>query len=188
MMGAMKLPALCRSLLTLAAALGVAGCNYVPVTPWVAFTAYSNPNFDHTDFETQLNLWKQGHPVVWTVHFSSSEFVDQQLVIASNGLCSLGPPLPTTGKTTRTFRPTQSELSGLVDTLIGSGIFSLYDGHYGAYLQAGGTGGPDMTITVNDLIKHVSKDDNLNASVSHEASIIEKASNAVADLALKYLQ
>lgn len=174
------------SLLALTAAL--AGCGLVPVTPWVKYTAYSTPIVDHQEFEDAFTAWKSGQSVSWTLRFKGSDFADQVLTIASSGTCSLGAALPTANTTSKTFKVSTSELQSLATQLIATGVFTLYDGHYGAYLQGGGQGGPDLDVTIGGLEKHVSKDDSLSAGVSREADIINKASNAVADLALKYVK
>jgi hypothetical protein len=166
----------------------LAGCNAVPVTPWVNFTPYSNPLFDHADFENLLTLWKSGKAVTWEVRFKGTSFSDQELVIKSTGEGNLGPRLPSGTTTTRTFKATNTELIQVVNAITDSGVLSLYDGHYGAYSQAGGAGGPELTFTVGTLVKHVSKDEALSPSISREASAIQKASDAVADLALKYIK
>jgi hypothetical protein len=162
------------------------GCNVVPVTPWVKFTAYSNPSYDHQQFEDGLNAWKAGRNVVWTVRFKSSDFADKELMLSGTGKCSLGPRVDTGAQQTRNFTPTKPELDQVVSRLIESGVFTLYDGHYGPYLQGGGQGGPELTVTVNDLVKHVSKDAGL--SFSREGDIIGAASEAVADVALNYIK
>ncbi|MDB5099460.1 MAG: hypothetical protein JWM80_3881 [Cyanobacteria bacterium RYN_339] len=173
------------SLLVLAS---LAGCNKIPVTPWVNFTPYANPLFDHTDFENVLAAWKSGKAVTWEIRFKGTGLSDQELVIKSTGEGNLGPRLPSGSSTTRTFKATNAQLIAVVDSITDSGVLSLYDGHYGAYSQGGGAGGPELTITIGTLVKHVSKDESLSPSISREASSIQKASDAVADLALKYIK
>jgi hypothetical protein len=165
----------------------LAGCNAVPVTPWVNFQPYANPLFDHTDFENLLNAWRSGKAVTWQIQFKGTSFSDQLLVIKSTGEGSLGPALPGGSANTRSFKATNAELIAVTNAIVDSGVLSLYDGHYGAYAQGGGAGGPELTFTVGTLVKHVSKDEALSPSISHEAGAIQKASDAIADLALKYI-
>lgn len=165
----------------------LAGCNAIPVTPWVSFQAYSNPLFNRSDFETLLNAWKQGKAIAWDIRFRGTAFSDQVLVIKSTGEGSLGPVLPNATNPARSFKATNAELINVVNSITDSGVLGLYDGHYGAYTQGGGAGGPEITLTVGTLVKHVSKDDALSPSISREASAIQKASDAIADLALKYI-
>jgi hypothetical protein len=182
----MRLTTATRSLISLLCFAALAGCGAVPVTPWVKFTPYSNPVFDHQQFEDALNSWKTGRNVVWTVRFKSSDFADQELMLAGTGECSLGPRLATGSQQTRNFKPTKAELDHVIDRLIQSGVFTLYDGHYGPYSQGGGQGGPELTVIVNGQEKHVSKDAGL--SFSREGDIIGAASEAVADVALAYIK
>src|SRR5947209_4022324 len=118
----------------------LAGCglqNLVPVNPLVHFQAYPNPNFPASDFQQALAGWKAGQSVNWTVTYKSSNTATAGFSVASQG--------PATLPTGASFTPTRSELSALADALVSSNIFALYDGYYGAYLQASGTGGPDVT-------------------------------------------
>jgi hypothetical protein len=74
-----------------------------------------------------------------------------------------------------------------VERVVDSGVLDLYDGHYGAFAQQGGAGGPELKITVGGLLKHVSKDDGLSSNFSREAGAIQKAADSIADLALKHI-
>src|SRR4051812_28405413 len=131
-----------RRLSTLLILLSLAGCNAVPVTPWVSFSPYSNPLFDHADFENLLTLWKSGKAVAWEIRFKGTNLSDQELVLKSTGEGNLGPRLPSSPTSTRNFKATNAELIQVVNAVVDSGVLSLYDGHYGAYSQAGGAGGP----------------------------------------------
>lgn len=177
-----------RRIATLVVLACLAGCNVIPVTPWVNFQPYANPLFDKADFDNLINAWKQGRAVTWQIQFKGTSFSNQLLVIKSTGEGSLGPSLPTATTTARAFKATNAELIAVVNAIDDSGVLSLYDGHYGAYSQGGGAGGPELTFTVGTLVKHVSKDEALSPSFSHEAGAIQKASDAIADLALKYIK
>lgn len=167
---------------TLLLATLAGGC-MMPVSPLVNFTPYSNPYVTKENFETQFQAWKSGRQVTWTIHYKGSSFSEQELVIGSDGKSSLGGQLPG-GE--QSFTVSKADLSKLVDTLIQSGMFSLYDGHYGAWTQGGGAGGPQIRVTIGGLEKRVSKDQSLD--VGWEADAIQKASDAIASTALKYLK
>ena len=165
----------------------LAGCQ-LPVTPWARFTAYAVPYHTQDDFKKRLDLWKSGKAVSWTLTYRASAHSDSALVIRSAGTSSFGPRLAGTGATGGEFTPTRAELSALIDELTTAKIFDLYDGHYGAYDQGGGLRGPEMRFEVSGLLKQLSYDDDLSASTSWEAAALQKASQAVTALGLKYIR
>lgn len=174
-----------RFLASLLAPLAVvAAC----VSPQVNFTPYQNPYFPKEEFERQLNAWKAGQGVSWQLTYRGSAFADAELVINSEGPSSLGHQLPAGSQGTRTFTPQRAELAAVVDKLVGSQVFALYDGHYGAWTQGGGVGGPDVRIRVAGMEKRVSRDPGLSPYVSWEASAIQGVSDAVVELARKYVK
>lgn len=172
----------------LAAALLLTACIPLPVNPAVNFTPYQNPWYPKEDFERLLNSWKSGRAVPWQIRYRGSAFSDSELVIESTGQGSLGPRLPGAGQQTETFTLSKDELKKLVDDMLASGVFGLYDGHYGAYTQGGGVGGPEIMATVGTLEKRVSKDPSLSSSISLEAGAIQAASDAIVKLALAKLK
>lgn len=161
----------------------LAGGCMMPVSPLVNFTPYSNPYVTKDNFETQFTAWKAGRQVTWTINYKGTSFSDQELVIPSDGKASLGGQLPG-GE--QQFTVTRTDLGKLVDTLVSSGMFGLYDGHYGAWTQGGGLGGPQIKVTIGGLEKRVSKDQSLD--IGWESDAIQKASDAIASTALKYLK
>jgi hypothetical protein len=169
-------------LLTLATL--VTGCQ-LPVSPLVNFTPYSNPYVPKENFETQFTAWKAGRSVPWTITYQGTGFSAQELIIASDGKASMGGQLPGTNNEAA-FTITKSDLTKMVDAVIATGMFGLYDGHYGAWTQAGGAGGPQIRVTIGGLEKRVSKYTNLD--IGWEADAIQKASDAIASTALKYLK
>ena len=170
------------TLLTLATL--VTGCQ-LPVTPVVNFTPYSNPFVPKESFETQFAAWKSGRQVQWTINYQGSGFAAQELIIAHDGKASLGGSVPGTANE-QAFTITKADLAKMIDAVTATGIFGLYDGHYGAWSHGGGAGGPQIRVTINGLEKRVSKDTSLD--IGWEADAIQKASDAIASTALKYLK
>jgi hypothetical protein len=174
-----------RRLLAAALALAaLAGC----VSPLVNHTPYQNPYFAKDDFERLLASWKAGRAVTWEAHYRESAFASEELVLNSEGPCSLGPKLPTAGKQARTFTPTKAELAAVVDTMTGKNLFALYDGIYAPWMQASGPGGQELRVLVGGMEKHVSRDPNLSPGLSWEAATIQAVSDAMVQLGLKYLK
>lgn len=168
-------------------ALLATGC-LLPVNPVVNFTPYQNPYYPREEFDRLLNSWKSGRPVTWQVRYRGSAFSDSELVIGSDGAGSLGPRLPGTGADPQNFTLSKEQLIKLVDALTGSGIFALYDGHYGAFTQSGGVGGPEIIAQVSNLQKRVSKDPALSPAISWEAGAIQTASDALVGIARSKLK
>lgn len=179
------MPGLARSILTALCVGGLccAGCQ-LPVTPLVTFTPYQTPLYTQKDFERQFASWKAGRPVTWEVQFKGTAFSESELVVRSNVPSSYGARLP--GQASREFTPTPEELSVVVNKLLAVKLFDLYDGHYGALTQAGGVGGPDIEIRVGGLLKHVSKDEDLQ--FGWEAAAIKSAADVMVALGLKYIK
>lgn len=167
---------------TLLLATLAGGCQ-LPVSPLVNFTPYSNPYVPKENFESQFQAWKAGRQVSWTILYKGSNFSEQELVIPEDGKASLGGQLPGGDQQ---FTISKADLTRLVDALIASGIFNLYDGHYGAWSHGGGVGGPEIRVTISGIEKRVSKDAGLD--IGFEADAIQKANDAIASTALKYLQ
>lgn len=176
-----------RPILSMVVVLIAAGCQ-LPVTPWARFTAYSVPYHGQDDFKKRFDAWRTGRGVSWTLTYRASAHSDSALVLRSEGASSFGPRLVGTSDTGGEFTPTRAELALLVDELTTSKIFDLYDGHYGAYDQGGGLRGPEMRIEVGGLLKLLSYDDDLNASTSWEAAALQRASQAVTTLGLRYIR
>ncbi len=163
-------------------------CEYIqlPVSPLVKFSAYTNPYFRQADFEKQFAAWKAGRGS-WEIQMRGSTFSDRELVLHGSGTSAFGPRLPGPGSpAVISFTPTRAELVQVVDRLLACKVFDLYDGHYGAYTQGGGVGGPDLLIKVGGLEKHVSKDEELTSG--WEADAIRAAADAVVLLGTKYTQ
>jgi hypothetical protein len=171
-----------RLLLTLSVLL--AGC----VSPLVNFTPYSTPYFPKEEFEKLLTSWKAGRSVTWEVRYKGSAFSEDELVIASDGQGSLGPRLPTASKQAKVFTAAKADLARMVDKLIASNIFSLYDGHYGAWAQAGGAGASEIRVVAGGIEKRVSKDPSLSTAISLEAASIQTASDAILEISRKYVK
>lgn len=165
-------------------AMLIAGC----VSPLVNHTPYANPYFPKEEFERLFTAWKGGRNVSWEVRFRGSSLADQQLVLKSTGEGSLGSRLPGVGDQPQTFNPTKAELTRVVDRLIESGVLGLYDGHYGAWTQGGGVGGPEVRVLIGGMEKHVSKDPGLSGVASWEAGAIQQAADAILEIGLKYIK
>lgn len=165
-------------------AMVVAGC----VSPLVNHTPYANPTFPKEEFERLFTAWKGGRNVAWEIHYRGTALADQQLVLKSTGEGSLGSRLPGVEKQPRTFTATKTELTRVVDKLNESGLFGLYDGHYGAWAQGGGVGGPEIRVLIGGMEKRVSKDAGLSGTISWEAGAIEKSSDAILEVGLKYIK
>lgn len=171
-----------RLYLTLAVLL--TGC----VSPLVNFTAYSNPYFPKDQFEAVFNSWKAGRAVTWEAHYKGTAFSEDELVVSSDGKGSLGPRLPGGSKQTQAFTVTKADLAKLVDRMVGSGIFGLYDGYYGGWSQSTGQGGSEIRVLASGLEKRVARDPNLSTAVSLEASSIQTACDAMLEIANKYVK
>ena len=165
----------------------VAGCQ-LPVTPWVRFSAYAVPYHAQDDFKKRLDAWKAGKAAPWSITYRASAHSDSALVLRSEGASSFGPRFAGTGDTGGEFTPTRQELATLVDDLTTTKVFDLYDGHYGAIDQGGGLRGPELRFEVNGLQKQLSFDEDLSASTSWEAAALQRASQAITTLGLKYLR
>lgn len=164
----------------------LAGCQ-LPVTPWARFSAYAVPYHAQDDFKKRFDSWKAGRAVSWTLTYRASAHSDNALVLRSEGVSSFGPRLVGTGDPGQEFTPPRAELVRLVDDLLTTKIFDLYDGHYGAYDQGGGLRGPELRAEVGGLQKLLSYDEDLNASTSWEAAALQRASQAITALGLKYI-
>lgn len=185
-MGALWRKALAGTVL----ALGLGACGLVPVSPLVNHQPYQVPYFPPEDFESLLNRWKQGQTVDWEFRLRATAFSDNQLSLRSSGSSGFGPPqvaAPTTGNAT-SFTPSRAELSRVVDQVIASKVFVLYDGRYAAYGFGGGTGGPELELRVGNLLKKVGKDEGLPGWMSWESTAIQGAVDAIRDLGLRYLR
>lgn len=171
-------------------ALVLAGCPFqLPVSPLVRFTAFGVPYNTQEDFQKRFQSWKSGKPQPWTMRLRATALSDSSIILHSDEPSSLGPKLVGgTGTTGQTFKPTRAELVKLVDDVLTTKVFDLYDGHYGAYDQGGGIIGPDIVIQIGGLEKHVSYDEDLSASTSWEAGAIQRTSEAIKALGLKYLK
>lgn len=171
-------------LLTLAL---VAGCQ-LPVTPWVRFTAFPVPYHPQDDYVKRLDAWKAGRGQGWTITYRASAHSDASLVLRSEGSSSFGPRFAGTGDTGGEFTPPRAELVALVDELVTTKVFDLYDGHYGAYDQGGGLRGPELRFEVGGVLKQLSFDEDLAASTSWEAASLQRASQLITTMGLKYLR
>ncbi len=171
----------CTSLVVLA------GCQ-LPVSPFARFTAFAVPYHSQEEFKKRLDAWKGGRAMSWTLTYRASAHSDSALVLRSEGTSSFGPRLAGTADTGGEFTPTKAELTLLIDELTTSKIFDLYDGHYGAYDQGGGLRGPELRMEVGGLLKHLSYDEDLSASASWEAAALQRASQAVTTLGLRYIR
>lgn len=158
----------------------LAGCTWPQISsPLVNFTPYANPDIPKDQLDSMFNSWKAGQAIPWDVHFRGSQFSTAELVINSTGTSSLG---------AQTFTPSHAQLASLVDAIETSNVLSLYDGHYGAWLSGGGVGGPDVTIDIAGLTKHVSSDPEVNTTLSWEAGAIQTVSQALIKLANAYVK
>lgn len=175
--------------LALAALVLLTGCPIQwPVSPLVRFTAFGIPYRTQDDFKSRFNTWKAGKSQPWSVRMRATALSESSIIINSDEASSLGPKLAGGTNPGNTFTPTKAELSKLIDDLLVTKVFDLYDGHYGAYDQGGGLIGPDLVVTIGGIEKHVSYDESLPASVSWEAGAIKGATDAVRALGLKYIK
>lgn len=170
-------------------AVVLAGCN-LPVTPWARFVPASVPYYKQTDFEARFNNWKSGKSAyTWTIQYRATALSEAALVIRSEGASSFGPLLSgSTGTGGGSFTPPRTELVKLVDDLLTTKVFDLYDGFYGAYDQGGGLIGPQLKVEIAGLVKQVSYDEDLSPSMSWEAASIQRATEAVKALGLRYVK
>lgn len=168
------------------ASLSLGAC-FLPVNPLVRFSAYQVPYFRQDDFARLLNQWKSGRPVVWTIRYRATPHSDSELVIPHTGAAIYGAQTTGSGGRGGNFTPTRAELIKMVDALLESKVFDLFDGHYGAYNQGGGLQGPEIRIEVGGLLKHVSFDLDLPPSLSWEAGALDSANRAIANLGLRYI-
>ncbi|HEY9720493.1 MAG TPA: hypothetical protein V6D47_00655 [Oscillatoriaceae cyanobacterium] len=158
----------------------LAGCSWPQFSsPLTNFTPYANPNIPKEQFDSLFNAWKAGQAIPWNVHFRGSQFTTAELIINSTGTSSLG---------AQTFTPSHAQLASLIDEMQASNLFSLYDGHYGAWLSGGGVGGPDITVDVGSATKHVSSDPEVNTTLSWEAGAIQDVSQDLIKLADQYVK
>lgn len=164
----------------------LAGCQ-LPVTPWARFSAYAVPYHTQDDFKRRFDQWKAGRAVSWTLTYRASAFSENALVLRSEGASSFGPRLVGTGDPGQEFTPPRAELVQLVEDLLTTKIFDLYDGHYGAYDQGGGLRGPELRAEVGGLQKMLSYDEDLSATTSWEAAALQRASQAITAVGLKYI-
>ena len=170
--------------LALTLAVCLTGC----VSPLVNYTPYSNPTIPKEQFETSLTAWKGGSAVAWEVHYRGTAFSEDELMVKSNGQGSLGPRLPGGTKQSKTFTASKADLARLADRLIASGIFGLWDGYYGAWTQATGSGGSELRVVASGNEKRVARDPNLSTAISPEASAIQTACDAMLEIAKKYVK
>ncbi|MEB3196415.1 MAG: hypothetical protein VKP62_04355 [Candidatus Sericytochromatia bacterium] len=159
---------------------------YLPVSPLVRFSAFQVPYYRHDDFARPFSQWKAGRAVSWTLRYKATAHSDSELVIPHSGPASFGSQMTGSGGRGGQFTPTRAELVKLVDALLDSRVFELYDGHYGAYDMGGGLIGPEMRIEVAGILKHVSYDRDLPPAISWEAVALTQAAGAITALGLKY--
>jgi hypothetical protein len=162
----------------------VAGC----ASPLVNFTQHQTPTYPKEQFDQHFALWKSGRNATWEVRYKGTSFSEDELVISSDGQGSLGARLPTGGKQAQAFTVPRAELGKLVDKLVASNIFGLWDGHYGAWTQGGGVGGAEIRVLAGNLEKRVSKDPGLSTTLSWESASIQAASDAILELSRKYIK
>lgn len=163
------------------------GACFLPVNPLVRFSAYQVPYFRQDDFARPFNQWKAGRPVEWTIRYRSTPHSDAELVIPHTGPAIYGAQMTGSGGRGGSFTPTRAELVKLVDSLLESKVFDLFDGHYGAYNQGGGLQGPEIRFEVAGVLKHVSFDRDIPVSLSWEAGALDAASRAIRNLGLRYI-
>lgn len=175
--------------LALAALLFLTACPLqLPVSPFVRFTAFGVPYRTQDEFKSRFASWKSGRGQPWSMRLRANAIAEAAIILNSDEPSSLGPRLAGGTNTGQTFTPTRAELSKLVDDLLSTKVFDLYDGHYGAYDTGGGLIGPDLVVTIGGIEKHVSYDEDLSPSISWEAGAVGKASEAIRNLGLKYLK
>lgn len=163
------------------------GACFLPVNPLVRFSAYQVPYFRQDDFARPFSQWKAGRPVVWTIRYRATPHSDSELVIPHAGPAIYGAQMTGSGGRGGSFTPSRAELVKLVDALLESKVFDLFDGHYGAYNQGGGLQGPEIRFEVAGVLKHVSFDRDLPVSLSWEAGALDMASRAIESLGLRYM-
>jgi hypothetical protein len=176
-----------RSQLAAASVLLSLSACFLPVNPLVRFSAYQVPYLRQDEFERPLNQWKAGRPVQWTIRYRATAHSDSELVIPSEGPAIYGSQMTGSGGRGGTFTPTRAELVKLIDTILETKIFDLFDGHYGAYNQGGGLQGPEMRFEISGMLKHVSFDTDLPTSLSWEADALMRTSRAIAAVGLRYI-
>lgn len=170
--------------LLLLSAVLLAGC----ASPLVNFTQHQTPTYPKEQFDQHFALWKAGKNATWEVRYKGTSFSEDELAITSDGQGSLGARLPTGSKQAQAFTVPRAELGKLVDKLVASNIFSLWDGHYGAWTQGGGVGGAEVRVVAGGLEKRVSKDPGLSTTLSWESASIQAAVDAILDLSRKYIK
>ena len=175
--------------LAVAALVFLTGCPFtLPVSPLVRFTAFGIPYRTQDDFKTRFTSWKAGRSQPWSMRLRATALSEASIIINSDEPSSLGPKLAGGTNPGNTFSPTKAELGKLIDDILVTKVFDLYDGHYGAYDQGGGLIGPDLFVSISGIEKHVSYDEDLSPSVSWEAGAIKGATDVIRTLGLKYIK